>query len=68
MASKIRNVGGFRIDGDLDDLQLVLISDVCDELIRYQLTPEIVFKLAIEFPRCADQLADGRIRDDRGSS
>ena len=68
MISEIRRVGGFRIEGSVDRLQLVLLSDAGEELIQYRLTPEIVFKLATEIPRYAKKLADGRVLDDFGSS
>ena len=68
MTSDVPQVGGFRIDGELDDLQLILLSDAEDELIRYRLTPEIVRKLAIDIPNCASQLADGRTNDDGSRS
>ena len=59
MTSELRQVGAFRIEGDLDNLQLVLLSHADNELARYRLTPEMVCKLAIEIPRYANQIANG---------
>ena len=68
MTPEVRRVGAFRIEGDLNNLQLVLLSDAEDEMMRYRLTPEMVCKLAIEIPRYAKLLANGGAIDDDARS
>jgi hypothetical protein len=50
-------LGRFQISGLAKSEKFIVLSDEDGRQIRYRVTPEIIYKLAVELPRYANQIA-----------